>query len=152
MEPHRVPDGLYAEFLEHFPEVCVEIVIRTEAGVLVAKRANAPARGKWFWPGSRLHKQEALDDAARRVAREELGIEVDVVRRLGVSAHFWETSEATGRPSRHTVNIVYLAIPVDADPTIELDDQHTDYRYLNAVEPDLHEYVREYFDEFDIFG
>ena len=152
MDPHHVPDELYAEFLEHFPEVCVEVVLRSAAGVLVARRANPPARGEWFWPGSRLHKGEALDDAAHRVAREELGFEVDLERRLGVRAHFWETSAADGRPSRHTVNVVYLAGPVEADPTIELDDQHTGYRYLQSVEPGLHGYVLDYLDSFDLLA
>lgn len=71
-------------------------------------------------PGSRLHTGEELDHAAHRVAREELGIDVDRRDRLGVYAHVWESSAVEGAPSRHTVNIVYRARPVD-DPTITLE-------------------------------
>lgn len=152
MNRKRVPETLYAKFIEHFATVCVEVVLAHDGGVLVAKRANEPVRGEWFWPGSRLSKGEELEDAAHRVAREELGIEVELDERLGVHAHFWDESDVVGSPSRHTVNVVYRATPVDDDPTIELDDQHTEYRWLTEVEPHLHEYVRLYLDEHDLLS
>jgi ADP-ribose pyrophosphatase YjhB (NUDIX family) len=102
---------------------------------------NAPTTGEWFWPGDRLYRGERLDDAAHRIAREELGLEVELRGRLGVDEHVWETS-AEG-PSRHTVTVAYRARPQgDATPT--LGDQYGDYRYVDAAEPDLHEYVRQY--------
>jgi colanic acid biosynthesis protein WcaH len=151
MEPEWIPEELYADFVAAMPEVCVEVFLETDAGVLVAKRANEPARGEWFWPGGRLHKGERLEDAAHRVAAEELGIEVDLVGTLGVYEHFWGTSAAAGAPSRHTVNVVFRATPAAAEPAFELDDQHTDYRFLQSVETDLHEYVRRYLTDSGVF-
>ena len=148
--PNHVPEETYADFIEHFPTVCVEVVLAHDGGVLVAKRANEPVRGEWFWPGSRLYKGEELEDAARRVAREELGIEVELDEQLGVHAHFWDESDVVGSPSRHTVNVVFLATPVEEAPTIELDDQHTEYRWLTEADPDLHEYVRLYLEEHNL--
>lgn len=150
VNPNHVPAEIYAEQIANFPQVCVEVVLESSEGVLVAKRANEPARGEWFWPGGRLYKDEKLETAAHRVAREELGIGVDLERQLGVNAHFWETSDVPGQPSRHTVNVVYIATPVDDDPAIELDDQHTAYRWLTAVEPELHEYVSQYLEDYDL--
>jgi len=143
MEVHdeHVPAEVYAEFVARMPQVCVEVVVETDDGVLLTKRTSEPARGEWFWPGSRLYKGEALDDAARRIAREELGLDVGVVERFGVYAHCWETS-AEG-PSRHTVNVVFRVRP-RGSADVTLDDQHSDYRYVDAVEQDLHEHVCRY--------
>jgi colanic acid biosynthesis protein WcaH len=126
------------------PQVCVEVVLDTEAGILLAKRTNKPAKGEWFWPGGRLYKGEKLEAAARRVAREELGIGVTVEKHLGVYAHFWETSAVAGEASRHTVNIVFRVTPAEPEFEIELDEQHEVYQFLSDPDPNLHEYVRRY--------
>jgi colanic acid biosynthesis protein WcaH len=152
MEIHDeyVPEDLFAEFTARMPQVCVEVVLETEEGVLLAKRTNEPAKGEWFWPGGRLYKGEELEAAARRVAREELGIEVSVQEQLGVYSHFWETSAVGDGPSRHTVNVVFRVQSGDSDFEIELDDQHEACRFLPKMEPGLHEYVRRYVAENDL--
>lgn len=151
MEAEWIPEEQFAAFVASMPQVCVEVFLETGRGVLVAKRANEPARGEWFWPGSRLQKGERLEEAAHRVAAGELGIEVDLRGRLGVYEHFWETSAVPGSPSRHTVNVVFRAEPVEEPPAIELDDQHSEYRYLDRIEPDLHDYVRRYLADSGVF-
>jgi len=151
MEVHdeRIPENVFADCLSALPQVCVEVVLERDGAVLLARRTNQPVRGEWFWPGSRLYKGERLDDAAHRVAREELGIEVELVERVGVYSHFWEASSVDGVDSRHTVNVVYRARPAAGDPEIRLDDQHDDYRFVDGVEDWMHEYVREYLIDLD---
>lgn len=140
----RIPEDVFGQCLAHLPQACVELVLERDGAVLLARRTNEPAKGEWFWPGSRLYKGERLEDAARRVGREELGIEVELVEQVGVYSHFWETSSVAGTDSRHTVNVVYHVRPVADDPVIELDDQHDDYRFVESVDPEFHEYVRRY--------
>jgi colanic acid biosynthesis protein WcaH len=146
MEIHDkyVPEDLFAEFTARMPQVCVEVVLDTEEGILLAKRTNEPAKGEWFWPGGRLYKGEKLESAARRVAREELGIEVAIEERLGVYGHFWETSAVAREASRHTVNVVFRVTPAESGFEIELDGQHEDYRFFSKPDPDFHDYVRRY--------
>ena len=144
MDPSWIPDELFAEFVATMPQVCVEVFLEHDDGVLVGKRANEPAKGEWFWPGGRLYKGERLEAAPHRVAAEELGVEIDVVGQLGVYEHFWESSPVCGSPSRHTVNVVYRAGFAEADWRIELDDQHDDVRFVDSIEPGLHEYVQHY--------
>lgn len=152
MEVHDtfVPEELFGAFIAEMPQVCVELVLETTAGVLVARRSNPPALGRWFWPGSRLYKGEELEAAARRVGREELGIAVAIEDQLGVAAHFWDETRVPAAASRHTVNIVFRGEPIDDPGEIVLDDQHDDYRFLAACEPELHEYVTQYLVEFDL--
>lgn len=138
-----VPEETFGACLEHLPQVCVEVVVAHDGGVVLARRTNEPARGEWFWPGGRLYKGERLDDAARRIAREELGLSVEVGERLGVHSHFWDTASVEGAQSRHTVNVVYRVRPAGG-LDITLDSQHDDWRLLDTPEPSLHEYVRSY--------
>jgi len=142
-----LPEETYTEFVARMPQACVELVLETDEGLLLGKRTIEPEL--WFWPGSRLYKGEGLEAAARRVASEELGVEVRLLEQLGVHAHFWRES-ADGGPSRHTVNVVYHAVPADKEYEIELDDGHSAYRFLSTLEPGLHEYVREYVRRYDL--
>lgn len=134
------------------PEACVEVVVEHDEGLLVAKRTNAPAKGEWFWPGSRLYKGEETTEATHRIAREELGIDIEIDDLLGVYSHFWPTSPVGDGPSRHTVNVVYHVRPATADFDIVLDDQHEAYRFLSKRTPDLHRYVQLYIDEHDLLN
>jgi len=145
-----VPEETFREFIERMPQVCVEAVVeRDDGAVLLARRTNEPVKGEWFWPGSRLYKGEHLEDAARRVGREELGLDLTVGDRLGVYEHRWEAS-APG-PSRHTVNIVFRARAADPDgqlsaADVTLDDQHDAVRFVQpaAIDEGYHEYVQRY--------
>lgn len=146
----RIPADLFAVFTARMPECTVELVVEHDDKLLLTKRTNPPAKGEWFWPGTRLYKGETPRKAARRLAKEEIGIEVEILGMLGVYSHFWETSSLPGSPSRHTVNNVFRVRPVADRPPIELDDQHSEYRFVNELEPWFHEHVRQYIVENDL--
>lgn len=145
-----IPESTFREFVARMPQACVETVVeRDDGAVLLARRTNEPVRGEWFWPGSRLYKGEHLEDAARRVGREELGLDIVIGDQLGVYEHRWETS-APG-PSRHTINVVFRAQAADADGDLSsedvmLDDQHDALRFVQPddVDESYHEYVQRY--------
>jgi colanic acid biosynthesis protein WcaH len=145
-----IPAELFSEFIARMPQVCVDLVLETTDGILLAKREIDPPI--WFWPGSRLYKGEQLDEAAHRIAGEELGIEITIHDQYGPYAHFWEDSAVDGSPSRHTVNPVFHVTPATPEYEIVLDDQHSDYRLITDVEADLHEYVRLYLNDIDFAG
>lgn len=151
VDDEYIPEATFATCLDRLPQVCVEVVLERDGAVLLARRTNAPAAGEWFWPGSRLYKGELLDAAAHRVAREELDITVDLDERLGVHSHFWTESSVSGVSERHTVNVVFRATPAVPDPGVSLDEQHSEFRWLSEPEPELHEYVRRYIDEYELF-
>jgi colanic acid biosynthesis protein WcaH len=143
----RIPDELFAAFLDAMPQVSVEVVLEHDGSVLLVRRTNEPAKGEWFWPGTRLYKGETFERAVRRLTREELGIEVEICSRIGVYSHFWETANLPNVGSTHTVNIVYHVRPADGLDELVLDDQHEEYRFVDRIEPTFHEYVKRYLDE-----
>lgn len=48
-----------------------------DRGVIVVRRRIAPYKGVWALPGLRMFKPESIDDVIRRVAKAELGLEVN---------------------------------------------------------------------------
>lgn len=91
-----------------------------------------------------------METAAERVAREELGLAVELHEQLGPYAHFWDAAATDDATSRHTINIVYHATPAADDFEITLDEQHSDYRFVTDLNPDFHEYVRLYLEDNDL--
>ena len=87
-EPARPPGWLpKAEFDSIFsrvPRLCVEVVITApERGVLLTRRDIPPNVGAWHIPGGTVLFGEPLVQTVKRVARDELGLEVVVGELLG---------------------------------------------------------------------
>ncbi len=59
------------------PAPAVGVVILDGDRVLLIQRANDPGRGQWSVPGGTIELGETFQEAARREAREETGLEVD---------------------------------------------------------------------------
>jgi len=150
MDRHEfIPEATFANCLERMPQLCVDLVVAHDGGILLTRRTNEPAKGEWFWPGSRLYKGERLDEAAHRIAREELGLDSVTIERLGVSEHFWDRTSVPGLDTRHAVPVVYRIQP-DGGTPITLDDQHDDYRVVDEPPADANRYVTEYFERFGL--
>jgi len=66
-------------------EIVVLGLVAGQLQVLLAKRAGEPFKGQWALPGGVLYIEDddTLDDAARRVARERLGLELPFLRQVG---------------------------------------------------------------------
>ena len=93
-------------------EIVVLSVIEGTLQVLLARRAEAPQAGKWGLPGGvlRIDLDTSLEDAAKRVMQERLGLELPFLRQL----------YAVGGPTRDprapwALSVVYRAlVPSDA--------------------------------------
>src|SRR5579883_1768136 len=92
---------------EH-PLVTVDVVIMSarqgELHVLLVKRKWWPYEGQWALPGGFVSKEEALEDAARRVLSEK----------TGVSHVYLEQLATFGAPDRdpraRVITVVYFAL------------------------------------------
>ncbi len=60
------------------------VLIRDDDGrIVVVQRGHDPGRGLWSIPGGRVEPGESLEVAARREAREEIGLDVVLGRIVG---------------------------------------------------------------------
>jgi len=128
------------------PVVGVGVVI-VECGKLVlVKRGAEPALGKWSFPGGAVELGEAVRDAAVREAKEECGLEVELVEDRPMDAYDILTLDESGRLRYHYVLLQFLAQPKEGalKPTSDV----TDARWVPLEEVkkyDLTESVRLFF-------
>jgi 8-oxo-dGTP diphosphatase len=82
--PGWLPKDEYDAIFRRVPRLCVEVVIvAPERGVLLMLRDIPPNVGAWHLPGGTVLFGEPVRDAVRRVARDELGVEVKPGELLG---------------------------------------------------------------------
>ena len=134
-----IPNSLYRKILRNVPIACVDIAIVADGAVLLVRRKDAPARGKWWVPGGRVLKGEMMHDTARRKAREEVGIECHV----GPIIHTAETIFPDGPAGIpvHSINSCFFLFPKSPACRLSLDDHHGAFKWVTAIPPGLHPYV-----------
>ncbi|GLZ42530.1 NUDIX domain-containing protein [Actinokineospora sp. NBRC 105648] len=73
----------FDEIYGRVPRLAVEVLVRTDAGILLTKRGIEPCLGQWHLPGGTVYFGESLTAAVRRVALNELRVVVAVGEQLG---------------------------------------------------------------------
>lgn len=82
--PGPLPQEEFDRIFSRVPRLTVELGIADpDRGVLLALRDFGPCAGLWHLPGGTVRFAEPVRDAVRRVALDELGIEVRPGRLLG---------------------------------------------------------------------
>lgn len=66
------------------PKVAAAVVVETEGGIVLGRRAIEPGYGLWCLPGGFVNHDEDPAAAATRECREEIGAEVDITSLIGV--------------------------------------------------------------------
>ncbi len=89
------------------PRLAVDIIIEYPNGdIVLVKRKYEPFKDFWAIPGGAVDIGETVEEAAKREAREETGLDVNLTGLGGVY------SEPDRDPRGHVVSIVYRAVPV----------------------------------------
>ena len=83
------------------PLPTVDIIIEYNKGIVLIKRKNPP--DGWALPGGFVDYGESLEAAAVREAKEETGLEVELVRQ------FHTYSDPGRDPRHHTITSVLIA-------------------------------------------
>ncbi len=132
----RLPDEVFRTVVSSTPLVSIDLVVENTNGeLLLGLRNNRPAQGFWFVPGGRIMKNERLDAAFSRLAREELGLDVQRgdARLLGVYEHLYTDSVFGSEPDTHYVVLAYH-LSADLDLKQLPSEQHGDYQWLSLAE------------------
>jgi len=89
------------EYRNPFPTV--DLVIEVPPGVVLIRRGKDPKL--WALPGGFCEYGESLEDAARREAEEETGLQVELLEQ------FYTYSDPHRDPRQHNITTVYIARP-----------------------------------------
>lgn len=110
------------------PKLAVEVIIRTDEGILLTLRSLESYFGLWHIPGGTLRMRERVEDAAKRIAKEELGVEVEVQKLIGYIEHFSELEE---RGFGYSVGLEMLCRITSGQ--IKLDNQASEYGFFKVI-------------------
>jgi 8-oxo-dGTP diphosphatase len=95
------------------PIVGIGVVIVDDQRIVLIKRGNEPAKGKWSIPGGLIELGESPETAVIREAREETLLQVDNPRLIDVvNQAEWDTD---GKLRYHYVIVDYLVHVVSGD-------------------------------------
>lgn len=107
-EPERLvcPQCRFVMYLN--PKVGSGAVVDYEGGIVLLRREIEPRAGFWVHPGGFVDRGETLETAAIRETREEVGLDVEILRLLGV--YSFKDSEV--------VVVTYAARALGGSPTV----------------------------------
>ena len=83
------------------PFLTVDVIIETGGGIVLIKRKNPPFG--WAIPGGFVDYGETIEDAVRREAKEETGLDIDHVKQ------FHTYSDPKRDLRHHTVTVMFIA-------------------------------------------
>ena len=109
----------------------VDVVIPSDDGIVLVRRASEPFEGRWALPGGFVEVGETVEAAAAREASEETGLEVEISGLIGVY------SDPDRDPRGHNVSIAllgrivggYLAAASDAAEVSVLDPESVELAF-----------------------
>ncbi len=138
---NNLPEKEYSNIVEKMPVCCVDVVVSCKGKILLVCRSNEPSKGKWWFPGGRIYKNEKLQDAAIRKVFEEVGLKVKVKKELGAFEYFNDKSCFKDVNSgTHSINISFLT-EVMGDNTIKVDKTSRKAKWIDKIEKDMDSYV-----------
>jgi ADP-ribose pyrophosphatase YjhB (NUDIX family) len=94
--------------------------------ILLLRRAVEPGAGAWDLPAGYLDPGESFEQAAVREAREESGIDVELVQLTGV----YHSAPA------NAVTAVFRATPADASAEVSVDFESSDHAWVPRTDVD----------------
>ena len=83
--------------------LAADALILFDGGIVLIRRENPPYQGYYALPGGFVEVGETVEEAAKREAKEETGLDIILLKLVGVY------SKPDRDPRGHVVSICYLA-------------------------------------------
>lgn len=126
----RISSKQFKNIYKRVPRLCVDLVIKNSDGILLTLRNIPPAKGYWHLPGGTVLHGESLEKAAKRVLKQELGVDIETITQLGILEYI--TSQTN---FGHSVSVVFLVkLPVKSETyQIKLDNQASEFKFFKKI-------------------
>jgi ADP-ribose pyrophosphatase YjhB (NUDIX family) len=118
----------YDYIFSRVPRICAELVVKNNQGIALTKRAIEPWKGFWHLPGGTIYFGESVENAVKRIAKQELGIAVKIEKLLG----YIEYPHEVRRGKRnHSITFDFLVKPLSKN--LKTDDQATEAKFFKKL-------------------
>ena len=135
-----MPKEEWNRILGLVPIVCIELVLRDENYFLLAKRNQEPEKNKFSITGGTILRGESINEAIRRQARRELGINVRNFKFRGVRQFYGKPSK--DKSEYYAISLIY-EIPSKRSIEIKLNEEHSEYKWFNKLDNTISKYSKE---------
>ena len=129
----RLPDHIFRLCEKALVFSSVDVIIESHNSFLLGIRKIQPVRGTWGLPGGIIRRGELRDQAVRRIAKLETGLDVQIARFLGAYDHVWHT--------RQYVSNCYIAQIKDGILNSNLPSglrEFSKLRFFRTIPPNTH--------------
>lgn len=141
---------LFSSIVENTPLISIDLIVKSDENkILLGKRVNKPALGSWFVPGGRIYKDEKIEDAFKRITKDEIGKSYDISTAMfkGVYQHFYNDNVFNDNFSTHYI-VLGFEIMISEDLSLN-NLQHEKYKWFDETEllnsSEVYSYVKDYF-------
>lgn len=110
------------------PRLTVEIVVQNELGTLLTLRDVPPYEGWWHIPGGTVRFREPVRKAVKRIAKAELGVDVNIKEFLGY-IEYLDNTRFGGFD--YPVGLAFLVKPISSH--LKHDFQSTEIKYFKKL-------------------
>jgi len=119
-------------------------IIRNSEGKILLIHRNTPKRNQWEIPGGKIDENENSEETAKREVKEELGIDVEIIDRLGEK----EFSE-----DGYSMNYIWFSAKIISGEPKLMEDAFDEFKYFSLDElksmkeklsPNARNFVQEY--------
>lgn len=104
---------------------CGAFILNDKGELLLQLRNKAPEKEYWSIPGGRVELFETFENAVKREVKEETGVEIEVIRLLGICDHIIKNEE------KHWVSPSYLCKITEGEPKIMEPTKHLDMQWFS---------------------
>lgn len=148
-----IPTEQFKIVVEYTPLISIDLITMYKDKILLGCRVNKPAKAYYFTTGGIVRKNEFFKDAQKRIAKDELGLELNSeLKFIGVFEHFYDDS-IFADISTHYVNHGYL-LKLDEELKSLPQEQHSKYKWFTIEEllqsNEVHTYVKDYFKDLNL--
>nr|EGQ39863.1 MAG: ADP-ribose pyrophosphatase [Candidatus Nanosalinarum sp. J07AB56] len=151
MAHRNISEKDWGLIVEKVPICSVDLIIldSDEEKFVLGYRNSEVAGESWFVPGGRVRKNEGLREAAKRVSKEETGLDVDIVEKLGSYQHFYDESDVGAESGKHYIANAFIVSPREGEE-LEKDEQHRELKWFSDRPDDTHKYTKRYLEDADL--
>ena len=139
------PKEIFDQILEWAVIPTFDLILTSPSGVVLVKRKIAPYQNQWALPGLRMYKGENIDDTLKRIAQQEVGIEIDPVKKVFIGQY---VGKFKTEHERQDISTCYTA-PIEGNQDIILNTEHfTSYVITKEIPKGIGAMYKFYIEQF----
>lgn len=140
------PKEIFEQILEWSVIPTFDLIVQyRDEGIVVVKRKIVPYKDQWALPGLRMHKEETIEDTLKRIAKQEIGIDINPKKRQYIGQY---VGKFKTEHQRQDLSTGYL-IKIDKNEEIKINEQHFySYKIVKAIPKNMGAMYRFYLNEY----